>query len=214
MKGLILKDLLNLRKNLKTIIIMCLFYTLLFSTLNPTFLSGMITILFAMQILTTFSYDDYSKWNMYALSLPITKKQLVLSKYILGISFIIFGGVFSFILTSLLSLFKGSFILGDLVASIIGSTGIMILMILILLPLIFKYGVERSRVMLLAIFAIPTVLILIISKVLALTGIPFPSEEQLNALLPVICIIATLILIAGSYVSYMTSVKIVTKKEY
>ena len=214
MKGLILKDLLNLRKNLITIIIMCLFYTLLFSTLNPTFLSGMITILFAMQILTTFSYDDYSKWNMYALSLPITKKQLVLSKYILGISFIIFGGVFSFILTSLLSLFKGSFILGDLVASIIGSTGIMILMILILLPLIFKYGVERSRIMLLAIFAIPTVLILIISKVLALTGIPFPSEEQLNALLPVICIIATLILIAGSYVSYMTSVKIVTKKEY
>ncbi|MTP79414.1 ABC-2 transporter permease [Turicibacter sanguinis] len=214
MKGLILKDLLNLRKNLKTIIIMCLFYTLLFSTLNPTFLSGMITILFAMQILTTFSYDDYSKWNMYALSLPITKKQLVLSKYILGISFIIFGGVFSFILTSLLSLFKGSFILGDLVASIIGSTGIMILMIIILLPLIFKYGVERSRIMLLAIFAIPTVLILIISKVLALTGIPFPSEEQLNALLPVICIIATLILIAGSYVSYMTSVKIVTKKEY
>lgn len=214
MKGLILKDLLNLRKNLKTIIIMCLFYTLLFSTLNPTFLSGMITILFAMQILTTFSYDDYSKWNMYALSLPITKKQLVLSKYILGISFIIFGGVFSFILTSLLSLFKGSFILGDLVASIIGSTGIMILMILILLPLIFKYGVEHSRIMLLAIFAIPTVLILIISKVLALTGIPFPSEEQLNALLPVICIIATLILIAGSYVSYMTSVKIVTKKEY
>lgn len=214
MKGLILKDLLNLRKNLKTIIIMCLFYTLLFSTLNPTFLSGMITILFAMQILTTFSYDDYSKWNMYALSLPITKKQLVLSKYILGISFIIFGGVFSFILTSLLSLFEGSFILGDLVASIIGSTGIMILMILILLPLIFKYGVERSRIMLLAIFAIPTVLILIISKVLALTGIPFPSEEQLNALLPVICIIATLILIAGSYVSYMTSVKIVTKKEY
>ena len=80
MKGLILRDLLNLRKNLKTIIIMCLFYTLLFSTLNPTFLSGMITILFAMQILTTFSYDDYSKWNMYALSLPITKKQLVLSK--------------------------------------------------------------------------------------------------------------------------------------
>ena len=214
MKGLILKDLLNLRKNLKTIIIMCLFYTLLFSTLNPTFLSGMITILFAMQILTTFSYDDYSKWNMYALSLPITKKQLVLSKYILGISFIIFGGVFSFILTSLLSLFKGSFILGDLIASIIGSTGIMILMILILLPLIFKYGVERSRIMLLAIFAIPTVLILIISKVLALTGIPFPSEEQLNALLPVICIIATLILIAGSYVSYMTSVKIITKKEY
>ena len=87
-------------------------------------------------------------------------------------------------------------------------------MILILLPLIFKYGVERSRIMLLAIFAIPTVLILIISKVLALTGIPFPSEEQLNALLPVICIIATLILIAGIYVSYMTSDKIITKKEY
>ena len=214
MKGLILKDLLNLRKNLKTIIIMCLFYTLLFSTLNPTFLSGMITILFAMQILTTFSYDDYSKWNMYALSLPITKKQLVLSKYILGISFIIFGGVFSFILTSLLSLFKWRFIIGDLVSSILVSKVIMILIILILLPLIFKYGVERSRIMLLAIFAIPTVLILIISKVLALTGIPFPSEEQLNALLPVICIIATLILIAGSYVSYMTSVKIVTKKEY
>lgn len=214
MKGLILKDLLNLRKNLKTTIIICLFYTFIFSTLNPAFLSSMITILFAMQILTTFSYDDYSKWNVYALSLPISKKQLVLSKYVLNFSFVIGGGIFSFILASLISLFKGSLLTNDLLASTIGSTGIMLLMTLILIPLIFKYGVERSRIMLLGIFAIPTILILIIGKILSLTGISFPSDEQLNAMLPAIAVISIIVLILGTYMSYLTSVKIITKKEY
>ena len=61
MKGLILKDLLNLRKNLKTTVIICIFYSVLFSTLNPAVLSGIVTMLFTMQILSTFSYDDYAQ---------------------------------------------------------------------------------------------------------------------------------------------------------
>lgn len=214
MKGLILKDLLNLRKNFKTIIVIVLFYAIMFSSFDPSFLSGIITLMFTMQVITTFSYDDYAKWNMYALSLPVTKKQLVLSKYVLSFAFVLIGCILSFLLASGVSLFKGTFVLGELMASNIGFVGVMLYFILILLPLIFKYGVERSRIMLLGVFAIPTILILIIGKGLSLAGIPFPSEEQLNALLPVIAIIAIIILIVGTYISYLASVKIVTKKEY
>ena len=214
MKGIILKDLLNLRKNLKTTVIICIFYSVLFSTLNPAVLSGIVTMLFTMQILSTFSYDDYAKWNSYALSLPISKKQLVLSKYILSLGFIISGGFFSFVIASVISFLQGNFVFGEIASSTIGTIISILFIILILLPLIFRYGVERSRIMLITIFAIPTLLILIIGKVCTALGIPCPSEEQLNQLLPLITILAFSLLIIGTYISYLTSIKILNKKEH
>lgn len=214
MKGIILKDLLNSRKNLKNLLIMCFLYAIIFSTMNLSALSSVITILFTMQILTTFSYDDYTRWNQYALSLPISKKQLVLSKYILSLLFIIIGSIISLLLAITISLIKNSLLFDDVIGAVIGSTTSMIFMILILLPLIFKYGVEKSRMMVIAIFAIPTLICLIIIKYLTILGIELPSQEQLNSLLPLFIILTIILLVIGSYISYQSSVKIITKKEY
>lgn len=214
MKGIILKDLLNSRKNLKNLLIMCFLYAIIFSTMNLSALSSVITILFTMQILTTFSYDDYTRWNQYALSLPISKKQLVLSKYILSLLFIIIGSIISLLLAITISYIKNSLLFDDVIGAVIGSTTSMIFMILILLPLIFKYGVEKSRMMVIAIFAIPTLICLIIIKYLTILGIELPSQEQLNSLLPLFIILTIILLVIGSYISYQSSVKIITKKEY
>lgn len=214
MKGLILKDILNLRKTLRTTIIIGIAYSILFSNFQPAAMLGIIMILFMMQTLTSFSYDDYSKWNCYALSLPITKKQLVLSKYLLSFIFLIIGLIVSFILTSAITLFNGTFEFIELGAASIGCFSVMTLMIMILLPLIYKFGIERARLMLIGVFAIPTILILIVAKLINGMDIPLPSPEQIEMwtkLLPYL-IISTLVLC--TYISYKLSLKIVSKKEY
>lgn len=214
MKGLILKDILNLRKTLRTTIIIGIAYSVLFSTFQPAAMVGIIMILFMMQTLTSFSYDDYAKWNNYALSLPITKKQLVLSKYLLSFILLIVGLLSSFILTSAITMFNGTFEFIELGAASIACFSVMTLMIMILLPLIYKFGSERARLMLIGVFAIPSILILIVVKLINGTDIPLPSPEQIEVwgkLLPYL-IISTLVLC--TYVSYKLSLKIVSKKEY
>ena len=72
MKGLLLKDLLNLKKSIKLMLIIGIAYSIFFSTFEPTTLTGLLTLLFAMQSLSSFSYDEFSKWDCYALSMPLS----------------------------------------------------------------------------------------------------------------------------------------------
>lgn len=39
-------------------------------------------MMFAMMVVTTISCDDLAKWDAYALTMPVTRKEMVLSKYL------------------------------------------------------------------------------------------------------------------------------------
>ena len=107
MKGLIIKDFLNLRNNIKTMLITILIYLLFFISYDPSFLSGLLIMIFCLQILSTFSYDEYANWDVFALSLPISRKELVLSKYIVFAIFPIAGTILSEIIVTGICLVKG-----------------------------------------------------------------------------------------------------------
>ena len=49
MKGLIIKDFLNLRNNIKTMLITILIYLLFFISYDPSFLSGLLIMIFCLQ---------------------------------------------------------------------------------------------------------------------------------------------------------------------
>ena len=53
----------------------------------------MITLMLSMQVITTMSYDEYAKWDKYALTMNINRKDIVLSKYVFFIMSIIIGMV-------------------------------------------------------------------------------------------------------------------------
>ena len=85
MKGLILKDFYNLTKQYKIILVLVIFYLLVsVSSEDTNFFGGVVSILMVMQVITTLSYDEKSNWDRYALTMPISRSDLVLSKYILG----------------------------------------------------------------------------------------------------------------------------------
>ena len=72
MTGLLLKDILNLKSNFKTLIPITVFYIFLLKLLGGNGLyRGIAAFMFANEAIASFSYDYMAKWDKYALSLPI-----------------------------------------------------------------------------------------------------------------------------------------------
>ncbi|HCL02249.1 MAG TPA: ABC-2 transporter permease [Lachnoclostridium phytofermentans] len=204
MLGLIKKDLFTLKKQLIIIIFFAIFYGAL-SFAEPSYYSMfayMVTLFSVFVPMTSLAYDDRSQWNKYAITMPVTRKQLVYSKYLISILAIGITGV----LCLALSLLIDKSITAESLVTIVSSLSIGILFISINIPFNFKFGVEKSRFIIIGLFGIPTVLIVILSK----ANVPLPSEEFLLKLVRFLPFLAIALLI----ISILISVSIVEKKEY
>ena len=206
MKGLILKDLLNLKSTFKMLGAMIVFFAVAFLREGNSFVFGIIILMFAMMVVTTISYDDLAKWDAYALTMPVTRKEMVLSKYLVMAILNTLGAVLSLIVGIVGSvIMRQSFdleilaIIGIiyLVAFIFGS---------VIIPLIYKFGTEKARLMLFLCALLPTALILLVEQF----NVPLPTTG--NPWIYLILLIG--FSVAGIVLSYLISLKIYTNKEF
>lgn len=206
MKGLILKDLLNLKSTFKMLGVMMVFFAVVFLPQGNGFIFGMIILMFAMMVVTTISYDDLAKWDAYALTMPVTRAEMVLSKYLVMVILNTLGAVLSLTVGIV-----GSVIMGkrfDL--EILAIIGVIYLVALIfgsvIIPLIYKFGTEKARLMLFLCALLPTALILLLEQF----NVPMPTTGN-----PLIYLIALIgFSVAGVVLSYLISLKIYRKKEF
>ncbi len=151
MKGLLLKDWFILWNQCKYMLfIPVVFITV--SVLNPGnegliffLMSGVILAMFPLTIM---GFDERSKWDNYAMTMPYSRTQLVLSKYCLTLFGMAVGCALYFII-SLVVGFMGwghvfsweqtIYLLGILIFGILFYSGLTY-------PLIFKFGVEKGRI--------------------------------------------------------------------
>lgn len=176
MKSLILKDLYNIEHNSKYM----LFILIILSALIPTSgVEGCIftcAILCSMMIITTFSFDDISKWTRYAMIMPVSKKDLVIGKFIVLIIFCLIGSLFGLII----SLVVGG-ITNKITFNLFGIEKLLFLTLVswaislvygsISIPLTFKFGAEKGRMLLLVSFLIPVAICFGIYKLLIILNI-------------------------------------------
>lgn len=183
MKSLILKDLYNIGHNFKSMIFILL--VLAFALIPSSGVEGYIImsgILCSMMIITTFSFDDQSKWLKYAMVMPVTKKDIVISKFIVLLIFsaigavtglvigaiggaIVHKGIFSSINNLLSLLFTG--VVSLVISEIAGSISI---------PLLFKFGAEKARILMLVSCLIPAAICYGIYKLFTLLGVSFTDQ--------------------------------------
>lgn len=165
MKGLLLKDILVLRKQFKAMALVFVFYAFLgFAADNYNFLASFIPFVFMMMVLTSFTYDEASKWTGLALSMPVTRSQLVLSKYLLALFLSAVGMLASNAYGYIMLLIMKQPITSELLAVSLTCTLFCTLLVCILLPVIFRYGVEKSRYLMIVICLVPFVLVVLIGK--------------------------------------------------
>lgn len=148
MKGLLLKDFYQVVKYCRSYLLIILVFlgVSLFSPDSNAFFVIYPCLLASMIPMNLIAYDTSSRWETMCLTLPYSRSALVSAKYLVGL--ICEAGVISLTVLSLGlkmtidGVFSASE-LGDLVMTLLS---IALLLPALMLPLIFKLGVEKGRV--------------------------------------------------------------------
>lgn len=215
-KGLITKDILQLKTYKRTLIIFIVIFTLTSISQESglgNILAIMLTLGFGMFSMASFNYDELNKADRYILTLPLTKKEVVLSKYILVIGSTVIGSIIGMILSYIVTFAMSRQMpnIEELIAIALG--GILGLGIVegIQIPCIYKWGAEKGRIQL---FIVVAAVALFVTGIFYIgKDIQLPMNSILNiinSLLPIILILATVIIY---YISYRIAYKIYSKKE-
>nr|WP_238542789.1 ABC-2 transporter permease [Lysinibacillus boronitolerans] len=92
MVGLILKDLMTIQRQMKAQAFVLVFLLVMAIFMQQSsMLLAIIVFIVTIQAITALSYDEQSKWDKYANTLPISKADIVFSKYILSVMLMIIG---------------------------------------------------------------------------------------------------------------------------
>lgn len=82
MIGLVKKDLLVIKSNLKIILAVLVALLLLTSQEGGSSAIFILPIIGVMMFISTFSYDEFNNWNSYVATLPNGRKNAIIAKYI------------------------------------------------------------------------------------------------------------------------------------
>lgn len=209
MKGLIKKDLLTIKGNLKFLLLFIFVFTSLAlqGKQDMSFLPAFICVMIFM---STFSYDEYNNWNSYAITLPSGRKNIVKAKYIASIILLICTIIFTTVLTLIIGYVNNDISFDKIIINIVSSFIGAGLIILFMYPLIFKFGIEKGRIYLFIVVFVMVALFGFILKDLNLNS--FNSAVKiLNKYWRIIIPIITSLCL---FISYTISKRIVMKKEY
>lgn len=212
LRGLLLKDLLILKKGLLIGGTILVFYSILgiYGEEASSF-SAYFLLFFSLISISSYAYDEQARWVPYALTTTINRTKLVQSKYLLAFFMIGLGFLCSFLLSLPYQIVQSSKFVLTISPITWGFLYVSILFNLILLPILFKLGSENSRIIIFALCALPTILLVILDKYNFLPVINQATIESIIKYLPYIGVISILIL---GLLSYSISLRIVQKKDF
>lgn len=215
-KGLILKDFYTLQSYKTTILI--IFIIFLFGSFFNEGIAVFLPLCFGMLGLSSFSFDSNAKSDKYLLTFPINKKDFVKARYIYMFLFILFGMVLGLICTIIVQLFnlKNSNIMqiiGEDFLFLLYSSLAIIILQSIQIPIMYKYGAEKGRIIQLIVIVLLSLCISILFVILGKI-INFPLDSLITMIKNYIVLIIGSIAILSYLGSYTLSCKIYKKKEF
>ncbi|API90730.1 ABC-2 transporter permease [Virgibacillus pantothenticus] len=215
MKGLVIKDFYNVVNNGWGLFIMML---ILAVAIVPTqgFLGYLVagTVVCSMMSTTSFAIDNNSKWEQFAITFPIDRKDIVKGKFITLFLFTMIGILLSIILGSLAAVIFQSDILQTIDVKEIGQMIIVGISVALIfgtnsIALLLKFGAEKARMFLILGYVIPGAILIYVVDKLQELGVIFTGEKlnQFIYLLPILVII-------WLSIGYTLAVAIMKKKQY
>ena len=225
MKGLLIKDFRVLAKQKKFLIVVLLLSVFLaFGSDDVGFAGNYVMLILSTLTLTTISYDEMNGGMLFLLSLPANRKNYVQEKYVFAFLDILTAAVIAMVLGYAETVVKKvPFVFGDAASGIMGMMLVMGLMLAVAIPLDFKFGAEKGRMIVagamvgvafigIAGFKLLTEVLhidLVGGMTKLLGGIE--SEVVLNGILIGGLLVLTLLVL---FCSYLISNRIMAKKEF
>lgn len=210
MKSVVLNDLYNISHNAKQMIFLLVFWAVCFFTsIDKGGYIILCAILASMMTITTFSFDEKCDWAKYVLVMPNSRKGYVAAKYLTNLIFSMAGILWGMVITTVVCLMKGNFDILQILFCAYGGIAITVLLSCVWIPLLIKFGAEKSRMIMIAVVALPVLLVAWIGNELSKRGM-LPSMQMLK----MIAYISPLLLILLVAVTMSISIKIFQKKEF
>jgi hypothetical protein len=130
---------------------MAVFYLVYGFMMDSGAMIGMVVMIFSLQVVSAFTYDKLSGFESYAMTLCVTRRRIVRSRYMTGLFLLFTAGAFA-LLSGLVLLAFGKYEGGitELLAVIAATMSVGLLYDAAILPMVYKFGVEKSRIMMFA----------------------------------------------------------------
>lgn len=203
MKGFLLNDLFSIRRLLKSIAIVYLVFMVAWGAVGkpqmPALMLGIMSISYMGNL---FSYDEFYHWEKYQRVIPLSVRQVVLARYL------------SFGIAALVTLVLGLMYLlvmrvprYEIGVILMGTAAMQMYTISVTVPIYYKLGVAKSRLIQLLVMLIPAGIFMGMITVLRKEFSEFTVGVEL------ILGGVFLVLLIGILLSVRISIRIVRKKE-
>ena len=215
MIGLLKKEYYLMEGQMKSwliVAVFCFFYSYFMN--EDSFLFMLIILIGIMSTMTVFSLDKACGWDTYAISLPLTRKEIVEARYLFAFLIDIGVSLACCLLMLLRGLMNGGVNIPESLHSLFQILLVTILMQLLLFPVIYKLGVEKARFVYMAVFICLSLGVLGLSQLddngAVLAGIRINAEK----IMQYGEIAAVILAAAGLFLSLWLSVHIYEKQEF
>lgn len=210
MWGFIKKDLLIIKNNFKTFGTILIFYLLL-ACFGDTDITFLIPFFSVMIMISSFSYDNLNNFDAYAVTLPKGRENVVKGKYLTTLLLIVVSALVVGVFQVLIKYSSGKLDLVQLGLTMFLNCYVTLLLEIIMYPLIFKFGIEKARLL----------IFIVIIGIVLLGGliIKFINLGKLAKVVSFVgdywLIVVLLVILLGLFlISYFISRKVILKKEF
>lgn len=210
MLGLIKKDFLLIKSNLKIIIIVFVLYLIL-AIEGIMNVANIIAFLDILLISNTFSYDDFNHWNSYAITLPDGRRNVVKAKYVTSIilTFILFIA-FLGISIGITTFSSNKIETEETVSPLVESLFSIMLFLSLLHPLIFKFGSTKGKIIFAVLICGIVEIVSLANRFISMNTIVKITNKLEDCSLMSVSIFFIILL----FISYLISNKIYQNKEF
>lgn len=199
MLGILLKDFVTTKKQIIWYVFMIALFCVVAVVTDNVAFAGSIGMVVAISVPTSaIAYEERDGFNKVAVASGIDKKVIVIEKYLLGFLFLLIGGISYFLVYYFSKAQANKWI------EFVVSMCMQIVLLAIVMPVIFKFGVEKGRTYMILF------MVVFLSIFIALMSLINFTVDSAIVVLPIVITIT----IIGLAISIFLSIKIYKKKDF
>ena len=217
MKGLLVKDLLLINERKTTILLAVIIVGATGFMMETGFMTSFLPLFSAILMLTTLSFDELDNGMAFLMTMPIRRKDYAIEKYVLGALMGVGALVLSVILEVVLGTLNGNGVnVTELMINLLIGALIFTLILMVMLPLDMKYGVEKGRIAMFIIYGAVFGIAILVSKVADKSNFDIDAiVAKITNSNPVLVIGAVVAFVVIALLASMCiSIKVMKNKEY
>ncbi|MED3800871.1 ABC-2 transporter permease [Lysinibacillus xylanilyticus] len=167
----------------------------------------LIIFIVTFQAITALTYDEQSNWDKYENTLPISKGDIIISKYILSVLLMLFGLILALPIVFIIHRFTNTWASAEFFLTFNLLVALAFCMLALLLPIYIKFGSIKGRMFLIAFCFIPSILFNLLKEYLPDITLTLSNLKQYMFFAP----IAGLLIL---WLSSLISTAIYKRKEF